>query len=187
MYELSPEIEIRWMGMRSDSRTMQRCGWEFAVNRSIQQFDDRLDVIASHKDCGMRLYGSIPADLLMRSHYSGAFVGASIRLNGMQFFSEKAHVALPVANYSPFDFMRVDMAPSITEKPARNPFDVFTPWAPDAEEIIVDPPTVAGLLEQIRSLQEPELAEIRKRNRAREYRQGDQREVVRAQILTFAA
>lgn len=132
----------------------------------------RLDVICGH---GGR------ADLV----YVYEWHQKPIEMNGVRFFGPDQRLVVMGSLDHKFD--RVDMMPSLSERPARSLLDVFTPRAPDAEEIIVDPPTVASLLEQIRSLQEPELAEIRKRNRAREYRQGDQREIVRAQILTFAA
>lgn len=52
---------------------------------------------------------------------------------------------------------------------------------PVAEELIVDPPTVQQLLDQIRAMQEPEQAEIRRRNRGRE----SLRPRLHAQIMSF--
>lgn len=184
MYELSPEIEIYWGGMRGDSRTMQRWGWEFAVDAACWD-SQSTSVIARNKASGVALMGSVSVDELMRARHGRYMHQKPIEMNGVRFFGPDQRLVVMGSLDHKFD--RVDMMPSLSERQARSLLDVFTPWAPDAEEIIVDPPTVAGLLEQIRSLQEPELAEIRKRNRAREYRQGDQREVVRAQILTFAA
>jgi len=181
MFLRSPEIEVWWCGMRSDTRSMQLGGWEFAVEEDY--LGGRFtNVIAKHRKAGICLTGRVDTNQLMNSHYSQ--VSQPVVMDGVQVIATDKHLVYaesPLPSYS-----RVDMIPSFTDKPARNPFDVFSPWAPDAEEIIVDPPTVAGLLEQIRKLQEPELAEIRKRNRLREYRRGNQREVVQAQILTFA-
>lgn len=129
--------------------------------------------------------GSVGIDELMHARHERHMHHDPIEMNDVRFFGPEQRVIFD--GHLNYEFDRVDMMPSLSERSARSLLDVFTPWAPDAEEIIVDPPTIAGLLEQIRSLQESELAEIRRRNRAREYRQGDQREVIRAQILTFAS
>lgn len=181
MFELSPEIEIWWCGMRGSSRSMQLSGWEFAVQQG-DWVGMHTWVIAKHRQSGTVLRGRLRTDELIRSHHERSL--APVMMDEVSFLGHEKQ--LVVYGEMP-SFGRVDMIPSLTEKPARNPFDVFSPWAPDAEEIIVDQPTVASLMEQIRSLQEPELAEVRKRNRLREYRAGNDREVVRAQILTLAA
>lgn len=180
MFELSPEIEVRWCGMRGNTRTMQMAGWEFAVQQEFVGV--HVGVIAKHKVTGVMLRGQVDTDTLMQAHFDR--MGASLVMQEVSFTGPEKQLVIYGAIP---EFGRVDMLPSFSNRPARHPFDVFTPWAPDAEEIIVDPPTVASLLDQIRSLQEPELAEIRKRNKLREYQASNGREVVRAQILTMAA
>lgn len=62
----------------------------------------------------------------------------------------------------------------------------FAVFAPMAEEIIVEPATVAGLLDQIKQLQAPELAAIRERNRRADSRNFTAQRF-HAQIVSLAA
>jgi hypothetical protein len=65
--------------------------------------------------------------------------------------------------------------------------EIFQPEP--SEEIIVEPATVMGLLEQIKKMQAPDLARIREENRKRDARDrtDEPREIRHATILSLAA
>ena len=91
-----------------------------------------------------------------------------------------------------FDFRPFDAAPQIaaTQCQSIEDFGIFAPCLARTDEIIVEPATVAGLLEQIKSLQAPELAAIRERNRQAERRGANapiQQQRFHAQIVSIAA
>lgn len=99
------------------------------------------------------------------------------------------HVQLMESN---FDFRPFDAVPQFTEVKRRSieDFGIFAPCLARTEEIIVEPATVASLLEQIKSLQAPDLATIRERNRQAERRgstQPMQQQRFHAQIVSLAA
>lgn len=83
---------------------------------------------------------------------------------------------------------RVDLSAGFRaerERKSVRDLGIFNPWVePEREEIIVRPDSVAELMDRIRQLQEPELREIRERNRRRELREQTP-ELVCAQIISF--
>jgi len=89
--------------------------------------------------------------------------------------------------FKPFD-AATQIAPA--ERKSIEDFGIFAPCLARTEEIIVEPATVAGLLEQIKSLQAPEMAAIRERNRQAERRGANapiQQQRFHAQIVSIAA
>jgi hypothetical protein len=92
------------------------------------------------------------------------------------------------------NFRPIDAAPQMTriERKSIEDFGIFATPLARTEEIIVEPETVSELLERIKSLQAPELAAIRERNRRRERDPGAvaepmQRQRFHAQIVSLAA
>jgi hypothetical protein len=99
------------------------------------------------------------------------------------------HTEMVMAQAVAPNFHRVSMHPSYAETATLRRFklaDLFTPWAPEAQEIIVEPATVASLMEQIQRLQQPELADIRRRAYVKGRDQPTQDTMV-AQIIAFSA
>lgn len=93
---------------------------------------------------------------------------------------------------SAFDFVPFDAKPQYTEAPRRciEDFGIFAPCLARTEEIIVEPKTVESLLAEIKKLQVPELAQIRRRNAARDRRNSTepmQQQRFHAQIVSIAA
>lgn len=91
-------------------------------------------------------------------------------------------------------FRPIDAAPQFTtaEEKGIEQFALFATPLTRTEEIIVEPETVNDLMEKIRALQAPELAQIRQCNRMREGRsQGSSapiaQQLFHAQILSIAA
>lgn len=80
-------------------------------------------------------------------------------------------------------FEAIDAYPRVTMTPLESikDFNLFAPAFTKANRIIVEPQTVSALLDQIKKLQAPQLAEIRKRNHAND------RQLLHAQIVSIAA
>lgn len=185
---LSPPIPVEWAGFTSDTRRMQVSGWEFRVDAHPHRFE-RV-VIAKHRLFNTVLHAMLQdSDLERRAMVYGpsGFQG----FNGPPLvFQRAAHPEsfhLSLAGSAP-EFVAVDMMPlraDLNQWTGRA-IDLFRPWAPNSEEIIVEPETVADLFEKIKKLQTPELAAIRERNRTRDYCEQRQEQVV-AQIITLAA
>lgn len=84
-------------------------------------------------------------------------------------------------------YRRADMEPELVrfrDVPLTET-NLFRPWSPAAEEIIIKPESVAELMDRIKQLNEPELAAIRQRNRAREH--AAPKEIIHAQVIALAA
>lgn len=123
------------------------------------------------------------AMVYQRNEYAG-FSGPPVRLTGLNLEHRVTFVSM-----DPTQMLRVDMNPEYTTIQEHrwngDTIDLFRKWAPQSEEIIVEPETVADLFERIKKMQSPELADIRERNRRRDLRD-QQRESVVAQIITLA-
>lgn len=180
---LSPRARVIWDAFESNTSLMQRCGWEFAVDTSPHSFSSMLDVIARHRQTGlvMRMSGS-------RLEFDCAVcgdgrLGAMVPTLKVTGFNHEQRVEIWQIDIQ--SFMQADMTPYAVHRADHKTFAVaglFTPWSQESKEIIVEPKTVQSLLEEIKRMQEPELAEIRRRNRQR----AKQEEVV-AQVIAFAA
>lgn len=186
---LSPPIDVEWCGFRSTTRAMQHAGWEFAVDAS-PQFRNRT-ILARHRDLGVMMTAELFDDDLRsrsliyntNSGYQG-YQGPPVRFDRMNHERNVTFI-----DVDPTQMMRVDMNPEYTTVQEHrwngDAIDLFRKWAPQSEEIIVEPETVADLFERIKKMQSPELADIRERNRRRDLRD-QQRESVVAQIITLA-
>jgi hypothetical protein len=87
-------------------------------------------------------------------------------------------------------FKQIDAAPQYTNAEIKeiDDFGIFAVPMTRTEEIIVEPADVYTLLEQIKKMQSPEQAEIRKRNRRRDsegHSEISQRQNFHAQIISL--
>jgi hypothetical protein len=188
---LSPPIPVEWCGFESDTRRMQACGWEFAVNQDVMRRE--VEFIARHRRLATFLVGRLrDDDIRQRSlvYFRQELVG--FKGPPLQFTSltQERNTQFVHLQSSIDDFTRVDMNSEYTtiqeQRWNGDTIDLFRKWAPKSEEIIVAPETVADLFERIKKMQSPELAEIRERNRKRDIREQRSENVV-AQIITLAA
>lgn len=184
---LSPPIPVAWAGFTSDTRRMQACGWEFQVEANLHRFSRTL--VAKHRDFNTMLWAEVRdaeverrALAYVRGEYDG-YRGPPI------MFQRAAHPdSVRMSIVGAVDFRPVDMNSSFADIStwSGHAVDLFRPWAPQAQELIVDPNDVSALFERIKALQSPQLAEIRERNRKRDLREQRQEQVV-AQVITLAA
>lgn len=177
---LSPPIRVIWDGFVSDTRTLQRCGWEFAISLD-HAFYETIHAVAKHRktDIVLSMRGAMaPPSLTPRS--------LAPEFGELVVTDVSALRNIRVWQLDTASLMRVDMASQFVghQERALAECGIWRPWHPTGDEIIVEPKTVESLLAEIRRMQEPELAEIRRRNRARERVQQEQ---VVAQVIAFAA
>lgn len=183
--ERSPNAEVYWAGWSSTTRALQAQGWEFAVETDV--YRERHRLLLRHRQLGWTGFAETRDD-----RYVNRVLGSSMEFsdpyyNGTPSF-HVTHMTTDkqVMVHGKLDLMRVSMQPEMVEMPSFQPWrwdHVFRPWAPEGRDIIVAPESVAELMERITRLQEPELQEIRERNRLREGAQ----ERVHAQIICIAA
>jgi len=181
-----PRCRVIWGPFESSTWVMARSGWEFAIPSDPMSWGERVRVIAHDRESGLTLYllGS-------RSEMESAALGRSYGSHDPTLVADSIHhdtkVLYTTDNLA--KFKRVDVIPEyidygpIMHKTLHSTF-IFNPWGKGAQEIIVDPKTVEDLLAEIKSMQQPELAEIRRRNRSREQASTDQ---MVAQVIAFAA
>lgn len=178
----SRPCEVHFAGWRSDTHSLQRAGWELSAEQDIA--GRRIHLVMQHQPTGLRMlaeerhFDFFRAADVMRYDRGSADLSFEIR-----------HVATDMrtrfveANFAAFS--PINAHPQFTDVKAQS-IDDFAVFAPMAEEIIVEPATVAGLLDQIKQLQAPELAAIRERNRrAESHNVKAQR--FHAQIVSLAA
>ena len=180
---LSQPCEVIWAGWRTTTVDLQRSGWQLAIEREHYDFSTRL--LIQHRDLRIRgLSAPVRLDVFMQDR-----IYPTWPVFQMQYLSSEMHVQLMESSFS---FMAFDAKPQYTTEPMRR-MDVASIFAAPlvrTEEIIVEPQDVSAMLDQIRRMQSPQMAEVRQREQRRD-RAGEanpgQREVFHAQILSFAA
>lgn len=190
-----PEVEIDWLGLRGRAYDMQACGWKFealeAHSSAFDPFGRRRQLIMRHQIgltarayCEERdLMNAINERIGHRRECPAIFRVEQVAANSSQMMFQG-----PVSPH-PWGVKALDMKPELVDlrlaQMSRFSLASLYPERP-AEEIIVEPATVMGLLEQIKQLQAPDLARIREENRKRDARDRVH-EVRHATILSLAA
>lgn len=187
----TPDVTISWAGFEAPAWVLQRQGWEF---EEIVDPHDYLykRVALRHRQngwtgiatcCAEECIQFINTQLNMYSKCSPTFVvQRMVNRDDRIVFERSLGLPMPTAR-------GLDFEPAILEMRRFTLADILP--ARVTEEIIVEPETVAGLLDRIKQMQAPELARIREENRkraAREAREaiGRMREVRHATILTLS-
>ena len=165
---LSRPIEIWWSGFRSDTARLQQAGWEIAAEEDV--YGGRIRLMLRHQD--MRLYAitnqrewDYYAPHSQQSPLVFQVVAAAPRLECR---------VMPEIGTGWADFKQVDAMPQFIPEKIVTPDDlrIFATPLVRTEELIVEPQTVAALLEQVRRMQAPEQARIRAKDRLRDKREG---------------
>lgn len=181
-------IPVHWAGFESDTLRMARGGWEWAVENDVFEWTIHrpTQVLSRNKEYGWTFSGQAHnLDRLADAHSAGldprntAYIVMNHMVpDGKMFFDTFVPV---IEMYSAVDM--ADMRP-ITRTELMTT-GLFKKWV-DPQEIIVRPEQVHELLAKITKLQEPELQQIRERNRLREYRQQTP-ETRHATVISIAA
>lgn len=189
---LSRPQHVAWAGWETDTLRLQQHGWQLTAEQNVM--DQRLRLYLKHPD--FNIYGL--SEVMQYDFYRIQMRGTEDRpvtFHVYRMFTDMIFSAIKDLDLK--SIMSIDAQPQVIErrnfKSLDEQFHLFAPALTRTEELIVDPKTVSGLLEEIRKLQEPELAAIRERNRTRDYigstYSGNpvERQVVHAQIISLAA
>lgn len=188
---LSPPCKVIFAGFETTTTRLQQAGWELSAEQDMNRRRVRL---------AMRFN---PARLYMVSEAQDFdffhAVGRGSGNYGMEGYGgnlpvfHTVHCAtdIRVQMMDDFSLFRpIDAAPQMVMSKFQSieDFNLFATPLVRTEEIIVEPETVATLMEQIKKLQAPDLEAIRKRRR---YQEGSSAPMPQtnfhAQILSLAA
>lgn len=180
---LSRPQRVHLLGFESDTYRMQQCGWDLSVDQ--ESYGTSMRVVARHRDARLIVVSNnIGLDLWSRHE---PFLIEPIHFVGIGTAMEVVRANINLSRFEP-----IDATPQLIELDseriaAGDAHRIFAPAQRRTEEIIVEPATVASLLEEIKKLQLPEQDAIRQRNRAREGFDVRPRQTLHAQIITLAA
>lgn len=170
----NPPCRVLFAGFESDTFTLGRCGWKFAMEerRGPSSPFGRLILIMNHHS-GLTGFAESAGDFSIHDwRMGGQFDGhlPVFEVRGMSN-SIPLRIAEFPRGFSPNNLGLVDTEYSSMRV---NDYDLarlplFRPVAqPAKEDLIIDPLTVSEMLEQIRQRQAPIQQEIRERARRRE-------------------
>lgn len=182
---LSRPQRVHLLGFESDTYRMQQCGWDLSVDQL--NYGMTLQVVARHRDAQL-IVVSQPVAFAPVQHYTYGHDMETIDV--IRFVGIARAVETLRANINLSRFEPIDATPQLIELDreriaAGDTHRIFAPAQRRTEEIIVEPATVASLLEEIKKLQLPEQDAIRQRNRAREGFDVRPRQTLHAQIITL--
>lgn len=179
-------MRVLFAGFSSSTTQLQRAGWVLAADEDI--LHGRIRLLMRHEEAGLYL---IADEIPYR--YEVGFGRRMMYPRGDQdpvFIVRCVARAVNVVNtnWDMSRFRQVDAEPHEANVSFKNIEDYALFGAPmtKTQEIIIEPQSVAECLELIKKMQAPDLAEIRRRNRASEAEIGRQ-QTFHAQILSFAA
>ena len=187
----SRPCKVIFAGWESTTSRLQSAGWQLAMEHSWHH--DRVRLAMQYRDGGMQMIAE--ADYHMISMHVDAArhcYGGDLR-DGLPVFVVR-HVANAIHvrvvdmdsfSFSPID-ARMQMRTMDREIRPMDEFEIFATPLVKAQEIIVDPNSVAELMDQIKQLQAPELAMIRERQRRTERGEPIQQTRYHAQIISLA-
>jgi hypothetical protein len=182
-------VPVVWSGFESDTYRLGRAGWQVAIEEEQMRMELRL--MMHHPNFGLTAYGIMRDSFALRDMSIGRFASVD-RLPPfvIQMVRAKDHRVVMHEPLNLADFRRVETVPTVTSWEGRMEdfplfAELFAP-IPEAQELIVDPQDVQAMLDQILKVQAPMRKEIRERDRRRDGREAEMRQV-HAQIITLKA
>ncbi len=161
-------VKIRMAGWEADTHTLQRCGWQVAVEemRMEQYMRDSLRIALKHPK--LKLYcltNTVDVDLMNRQ-VRRELMGSEIVLDVEHIACDINVVNIPTdfAHFRPINAEPVVEKIHTMEHRSIESFKIFKPL-PEEKEIIVPKESVNELLQKIQSLQEPYQEEMREEKR----------------------
>lgn len=197
-----PEVEVDFFGLQGSAARMQYAGWKFeemVFNRTLSDPLGRERTIIMRHQTGLTARASCRDDDFRRMAYE-SFEYQNLRNRDQLLFvvqqvaakPTEMHFRMPVQHVLRMQPMDMEPYPRELRAVSMRQFSLADLYPVETQEIIVEPKTVASLLEEIKKLQAPELAAIRERNRRRDPTRHLQdqpvpewREEVSAQIITL--
>jgi hypothetical protein len=163
---VSPPIRVRWAGWESDTTRLWRAGWEISAEQDY--YMDVLRIALKHKEAQM--YGisnPIPyREIVSAGPFNEREILAKIGLD-MAIASD---ITLNIVDTSLPKFEPVEAKPTFIERKIYHLEDlkIFKPSPKDAQEVLLDMPTIDEVLKYALKLQEPIQAELREKKRRAE-------------------
>lgn len=172
----SPPIELEWMGWRSTTPVLQRCGWAFAEEQNHHR--DEVSLVFHNKQMGItgksRPFSRYDMHQMSHGNFHNTF---TVPVWGMDIREQRIAHMSPVSNYE-----LVDMEPSYTEEI----FDPSAIFKRADSGLLIPEDTVPDLLTRIQELQEPARQE-RLREQVRERARDKSTQITSAQIIQLRA
>lgn len=180
---LSQPCEVFWAGFKSNTFALQQAGWSIAVEQDF--VDARIRLLINNPDWNLYAFSNFSSHDFYRERHDEFRMRPSFTIGHC---SPRIKVTQVMDDFS--KFKQIDAAPQYTNAEIKDieDFGIFAVPMTRTEEIIVEPADVYTLLEQIKKMQSPEQAEIRKRNRRRDSEGGSeisQRQNFHAQIISL--
>ncbi len=182
-------FDVRWLGWQSNTVTLQRAGWQLAVNHDPCRFAYQLS--AYHPDAGLVMTSRfldaahVNEHALRRNPFGHTGRLGERPCFDMDHVMRRGDVLRTYGHIEPTQWMAFDARPAITECTELSFEDAtsfFRPIAvPEEKELIVGPQTVDEALRLILELQKGDQARLREKAR-----QGAAR-TVHAQLVSLAA
>jgi hypothetical protein len=180
MRQLSPICNVHFMGFYSDTLRLQNSGWDLYIEYDISYNKTRLFIENTH----IKLMGFSEQAPYIFQEYNGR-VDHPPSFNIIHVTS-KIDTIRTTEDFSNFE--RIDARTQWTSNPFTSMRDLnpFVPKTDNAEEIIVDPLTIADMLSRIKELQSKDQSAIRARERLRERAEQPFETLLHAKIISFS-
>lgn len=191
-FQRSPNCRVHLLGFESTTWALASVGWEIRIDEPASLRDPFAGrtLMMKHPKSAVVIIARQARGNLMSSAFDD---DKEVEFVAERVLDSKCLIeTLPTLNFRRIDVSRgwPEDARELTGGQRRSieSLGFFRKWEDEVEEIIVDQASVADLMNRIRQLQEPELAAIRERNRARDRRERPANEErVRAQVIAIAA
>lgn len=155
----SEPIELFFDGWRSDTLTLQRCGWDISANQDL--YRDRIAIAIKHRNSGLTGVTYFEEFLFDRGF------GTSGRRNprSLPIALLAKDIAVYHAQYSTESFRPVDATPRVAEVNPNNKGDYFhfATIEPPKHEVFLKEASIDQILQMALEKQEPEQQKIRER------------------------
>lgn len=152
---------FQWGPWRANSVALERSGWRFEQRIGGHYGFGTVEIYMHHRELGMAGLAVAEESVLMYSARRGYGADEVVFMVTRMTAPDK----FVLEREQPPMTRSISMEPEMAVVRRFTINDLFAARAEPQQEIIVEPQTVAGLLEQIKKLQAPELAAIRERNR----------------------
>lgn len=177
---LSRPHDVYFCGFRSTTFQLQQAGWQLSVNN--HDFGGRITLAMHNKDFG----GYMLADTMAFDHFRPLDIPLRfvVRRVNADILVYQSDIGMDFSMFEPIDARPQYVT---TERKSIKDFNIFATPLVRTEEIIVEPSSVSECLDLIRRLQAPELAEIRERDRTRDFSEARNQMKFHAQVMSLAA
>jgi hypothetical protein len=180
---LSYPHKVVFAGWVTTTTALQQAGWSLSAEQSIRE--RRINLAMEFEPARLQMMAEAQDFDFMRHQQDSAERPLVFRVDMCVGSQINIHTSSQMIGWG-----AIDAQPQFTTATVRSldDYGIFAKPMSRTEEIIVEPATVLALMEQIKSLQAPELADIAAKNRrARDRHEPIRRQNFHAQIVSLAA